>query len=186
MSEEQRPAYYAPDPRDMASGETASVLAMTDPSKIVERLKMQLQGMDFDDEKQIWYLPKGAKPLLNNTGVRSIMTDIQGVMNQNTTLSNLDDEKQINFIMLGKIRTISTKLYLKFKEFEVDLSELDSVVDLVESTCYMCLRRPWHNLERVFHKATLSEIRHYDPRLDASAMLGKKERKGWGLFGGKK
>ena len=166
---------YAPD-QPGAGSDLPSVLDRTDPKAITHMLKCKLRGMEFDEENQVWFLPKEAMPMLNERGIRSIMVDVSSVLNQNSVLSNLEDE-HISQIIIGLGDCLVLKLMQRYLEFGVDIAELDTIVFSILNACFLCLRRSYHNLERIFHKGTLSEQRHIIEGTDS-------RKKGLSLFGG--
>jgi len=144
-------------PYPMPYNEEANIIKQTDPKHIIEELKHVLRGEEFDEEKQAWV--KVRKPLLNEKGIRSIMTDIKGVVNQNTILSNLN-EQEISNIIVNLGDTLRIKLSANRKEFDINKFELNTILFTILNMSYPALKRAYAQGERIWHKTISSEQRH--------------------------
>ena len=189
MYEDQRTSDPYPNYGVQQDTDTASTLYATNPDRVFDDVFHFLKGEVYDpqmnDGKGDWAIPRGVTPLMNEKGANSFAHNLKGLLNQNTVLSNITDEKIVNRIMFAYLVDIHIKLEQRQKEFGIELADLDTAASLLEHLGFMCLMRPFHNLERIFHKSTLSEIRHYDPRMQAAGLANAKtEKKGWSLFGG--
>ncbi len=127
----------------------ADLIEKTDPKVVVDNIEHFLAGEEYDEENLKWKETK--IPLMNKQGVKSIMTDIRAVVNQNTILSNLD-EKEINTIIIQLSDTIIIKLMQSWKEFEVSKPELNTIVLSILHMAYPALKRAWQQGERNWHK----------------------------------
>jgi len=134
----------------------ADIIEKTDPKALMDKLERTFAGEEYDEEYKVWRRKR--KPMMNKTGIKSIMADVRAVVNQNTILSNLN-EREIGVIMIQLGDTVLMKLAQERDNFEITKPELNTIVDAVVHTAYPCLKRAWQQGERNWHKTvTRSEI----------------------------
>lgn len=157
MSEEQLSQssphiYYSPP----AITSIPNLLQQTDPDVIANLLEHHIKNEIWDDENKKW--EKKEEPLLNDKGVNVLMTAFRGIVNHNTILSNLSD-KDIENLMKGLIDQIVVLLYTRWKEFDIDKSNLTPIADLFCNTAFLALKRAYDNGERDFYTKSIQESR---------------------------
>ena len=62
---------------------------------LLTELEHDLKGEEYDHKTRSWVLRSGGQPLMNQKGVRAVVSMVKPVVNKNTFLSNLS-EKRIN------------------------------------------------------------------------------------------
>jgi len=144
------PYSYDYDPRPNVD---EGVLKQTDPKAVADKIKHALKGEDFNEDTGQW--EKLRTPLINDLGLASLMVDIREVLNQNTTLSYLDDKEVENMIVsLGD--SIAAKIMMRYKEWEISKAELTTVHDSIVTPTYLALKRCWKQGERNWFKTAIS------------------------------
>ena len=88
------------------------------------------------------------------------MADARSVINQNTILSNFKIE-QISCLIIRLGRTIKNKVKMNWKEWEVDKSNLDTVVFAVTDPAYAALMRALGEGEKRFLKTSVRAIESF-------------------------
>lgn len=156
MEQYPNPYYqYAPnEPSDL------SLVEQTNPEEVVEKIEMTLRGKTFDKQKGEWILKQGAKPIINEFGVNSIMTDARPFINQISTLSNATID-QVSKITLLLADTLRLKIENNWKEFEIDKSNLSTVKNAVTIPSFMTGLRALGEGERKFLKTSVRAIESY-------------------------
>lgn len=143
---------YVPSPLSNMTIDSANFVAQIDPSKVVEELYHALSGEVYDYKNKTW--TRKLKPFLNEGGVNTIITRVRAIVNQNTTMSNLDDER-IHKIIVAIGDELDILLFLKYEEFEVDKANLTTIVSMVQEMVYCSLMRAWLEGERDMFKDTI-------------------------------
>lgn len=144
--------YYAPP----AISTIPNLLQQTNPDVIAELLEHHLKNEVWNEDNKKWETKDN--PLVNKKGINIIMTAFRGIINHNTILSNLSD-KDIENLMKGLIDQIIILLYTRWKEFEIDKSNLTPIADLFCNSAYLALKRAYDNGERDFYTKSIQESR---------------------------
>jgi hypothetical protein len=161
---------YTPSPLSNMTIDSANFVAQIDPSKVVEELYHNLSGEVYDYKNKAWI--KGANYYLNERGVNIITTRVRAIVNQNTTMSNLDEET-IRKIMVSIGDELAILLFLKYEEFEVDKAKLTSIVSMVQEMIYCSLMRAWLEGERDMFKDTIRSAEQSVVRMNEESGLNK-------------
>jgi len=135
-----------------------TLVTQTDPHRLVEelrhKLKCEIPVMNQETGQEEWQRPEGITPLLDDQGINSVMADVYGIVNQITILSNLSEDDVSNMVIeLGKV--VTYKLSMNWKEFEIQKSNLSTIVLMVTNMCYTAGRRGMDGGERVFLKTAV-------------------------------
>lgn len=172
QQEENYPMFAVP-PNQTEQKDDVGILEKTDPKFLVKELENLLLGKEEDENGVL--VDTGEKKM-NKKGAKSIISDVKSIVNQNTILSNLDEEHiQKEVIFLGDI--IINKLSMRWKEYEIDKSELSSIVLLVCHTANCSLLRAWQNQERAWHRKMVHE-----QIFSGAGMQNQKQQKQSSLF----
>ena len=139
-----------------------TLVSQTNPKEILEelahKLRCELEVTDHessDKSAKKWYRPDEVRPLLNEKGVHSILVDAYGIVNQITILSNLNDE-DVRVMVLEHAKALTLKLAQTWKEFDIDKSNLTTIVLITTSMIYASLKRGLNQGERTFLKTAVS------------------------------
>lgn len=139
-----------------------TLVSQTNPKDILDelahKLRCELEVNDTessDKSAKKWYRPDEVRPLLNEKGVYSILVDAYGIVNQCTILSNLNDE-DVRVMILEHGKALTLKLAVSWKEFDIDKSNLSTIVLITTSMIYTALKRGFQQGERTFLKTAVS------------------------------
>jgi len=150
QSYDYSPILHAPD---------ASFAKQVDPKGMLVEIKHILRGDSWDDEGKKWKSTK--HPQINEIGITSIMADLYPIINQNTTLSELDKE-EISKVMISIAHRIVVKLAVSGEDFGIDESNYSTVLDGIRYQMLMTLKRSQEGGERKLWRTT---IRSTDTRV---------------------
>lgn len=149
--------YYAPLPQ---SSNESSLVNATNPEAVLFSIEMALRGKkQVENEKgqKEWVLPQDCKPLMNDKGINSLMVEARSCINQNTILSNWNEEQIAKFVIrLG--HTIITKLQMNWKEWEVSKSELTTALFVILDPANASYYRAKSEGEKKFLKTNVRTI----------------------------
>jgi len=159
--------------------ESASLLTQTNPTSLLQDLEHSLRGEVPDYENECWKKPEEAKPLVNDKGVRKIMTTIRIFVNTNCILSNLTIHE-----VYDKTHEIADLITLdicsNYEEYEADKSDFDRIVVMVSQMCFFAMKRSLNEGERRFLRST---FKHQETNVQHRAPQGQSK---WGSFFSKK
>jgi hypothetical protein len=146
-----------------------SIALLTNPESEIGKLELTLRGMI----ETRGALKQVSEPLLNEEGVRSIIGQVQAIINRSIILSKFDD-KEVSKLVLYLADSIIKDLMVNRVFYNiVNTSARDRIVFESLSTSYACLKRGHEQGERLFWKGSQQEI--------TTRMTG--ERGKAGLFG---
>lgn len=146
------------------------------PDEILEFIEHELRGEDFDYSKNRWI--QKSTPILNEEGIRFIVSKIRRKVNKITFLSNLD-EQIIYEMMLGFSQTLTQEIFNNGEAWGIDWNKghQNSIVDDVCDMVFIALRKALAQGERKF-LGSHTKIMH---RIDETPSRQVKEKK-FGLF----
>ena len=119
---------YLPDLQERMAQSQAVVIAQTDPLKVLENIKLQLEGKirTSDDVIEVY-----RKPIMNQLGIGRIMFLMSAVINDNTRFSHFDD-RTVKKIILKLADDLTNDLAERWREYGIeDRSMCDFVIDAV-------------------------------------------------------
>jgi len=155
------PAYYNfPMPTQQDAKNEITLVSQTNPQTLLDEFEHKLKGEikelnDNGEEKWI----KKFDAIANNSGIQSIIVDLGSIVNQNTILSNLeeDDIRKLT-VEFGKMLTF--KLMIKYKTYDIQKSNLNTIVMGATSLVFISLKRGFKEGERKFLKTTVRSQEH--------------------------
>lgn len=139
---------YSPPPNN-----EASLVIQTDPKHILDRIEHILRRDKIDGQGE-WKPQKNVAPMLNEEGLNSLMVDAEGLINQNTVMSNLT-EKEIKRIVLQLGDTLLTKVMIKSTEWKIDDGDVETIIFTILNMAYIALKRGYMEGERRFLKTSV-------------------------------
>jgi hypothetical protein len=150
--------YYGDDRKE------TSLVSQTNPKEVLFEIEMKLRGkkevVNEETGKKEWVMPLNCKPLVNDKGINSFLSDAAAVINQNTILSNLKDTEVAGIITsLGD--TIINKITMNWKDFDIDKSNLDTVHNSIIIPAFMSLKRAMNEGEKRFLKTSVRAVESY-------------------------
>lgn len=161
--------------REMQTDELTRHMLSSDD--VIEQLEHQLRGEDFDYEKNMWLKAVG-KPVLNERGVRIIISRVRWYVNRVPFLSNLEDP-QIYEMMYNFSNNLTELIFNNGDEWELNWAYAmqNNLVDEICDLVFIGLRRAFAQGERKF-LGSHTKILH---RIDESPNQ-KQAGKKWGIF----
>lgn len=132
----------------------ANVTKLTNPEAVCEQIENNLRGVKKIKGK---YIQFREKPYINETGINDLMGVVRSHISQNTTLSNLES-KEIKGIMKVLTYTIGKMLLLNRFNYGIKNSdERTTIMDMILTPCFICLKRSYIQGERRFLKGAVYE-----------------------------
>jgi hypothetical protein len=120
-----------------------------DGSDLLELLEHNLKReyLDRNSDKIRWVKREGEKPMLNSKGVYDILSVLQPRLHKVVSLTNLTevDVKRMAFEIR---RDVIDKLYLNYQTYDVEKSDLTTIVYLVDQLAYSVLRKSFNDGQR--------------------------------------
>lgn len=120
-------------------------------------LRYSWRGYEFDFQKQEWFKGKSALRIMNEEGIMWGISLIESYCNPSFIVTDLD-MKTYNFRMREVVRVIWNSLSLRYKEFELNKSDIHRVAEEIESKVSAILRGALHNGYRDFFSTTTQSI----------------------------
>ncbi len=93
-----------------------NIVAQIDPKTIIDNLDHALKGEYYNKESGEWLMNPSKKPLVNDTCRGFIISYLDGILTNNTTMANLD-EKRLGLLMESVIETIGKNFTCRLEEF---------------------------------------------------------------------
>lgn len=116
-------------------------------NELLERFEHSLRCEKQDPNTKQWYRPKGTKPKLNDSGIYDTISDLRSVMHKGTYLGNIDFNYAIDQTK-AEARAYKTKLKHNAQLWEVEKSQIKSLVLIYARQFFMALTRPIGDRER--------------------------------------
>jgi len=170
---------YLPQPTGRKEYGEAALVERLDPYKILEQISHFLKGEIYKPSEDIW--EQKLEPLVNNLGHNRLMMCAASIINQNTTLSDLDDFEIGRMCQFLADRIIRL-LFLEWEDFKIRRENLDIIWENICDTAYMALKRAKNRGEMKAIKTAVSsqEMVHIRDNLQQDT-----KKKMW-AFGGNK
>ena len=129
------------------------------PEEIVEKLEHDLKGEipKWDKETETWTWKQVGKKLMNDNGVKMIITLVFSHIGKNTILSTLKTN-EIASVMKLLHKHLTLHLSDKWKEYEIDKSDLTLINDIVTNTIWFALKRAENGAEKKFLSSTEKRV----------------------------
>lgn len=161
---------YSPLPISAGGGLDSNFVAQINPENVVENLQHALSGNVWDYSNKEWVKGK-LKPFLNDEGVSTIITRVRSVVNQNTTMSNLD-ETTIKKMIISLGDELAIILFLNYQKWEVDKANLTTIVSMIQNMAFCALMRAWGEGERDLFKDTVRSGEQFNFRQSGDEQRG--------------
>lgn len=177
-----------------------NIVAQIDPKTIIDNLNHALKGEYFVKESATWEMNPTKKPLVNDSCRGFVISYLDGLLTNNTTMANLD-EKRLSLLMESIIETINKNFTTRLEEFgfvpksstyskgiyqnkgSPDTAKMTMVSNMVYKVCFLVFTRALKGQEsiRIFKSLSMSDTMGY-------GMPQQQQKTGWlkGLFGGNK
>jgi hypothetical protein len=130
------------------------IILLTNPENDLFKLELTLRGLVEVRGK----VAKGSEPLMNDEGVRSVLGQVQSIVNRITVLSKFDDGENTRLMRMF-FDTLIKDLMLNRVHYEIkNASAPDRIFSECCLTAYECLKRGHEQGERNFWKGSQQEI----------------------------
>ena len=150
----------------------SNIQQLTNPQIILDNIESTLRSQIRSETGSVIQI---GQPLLNEIGIKSIMGQIQGIVNQVTIMSNLEDI-DIEGLRNYMADSLAQNLMINNKRYEIrNRSDRTKIYSIAICAVHICMKRPYKNGERGFWGKATSEIRHI--------MDGAKQKSGGGIQG---
>lgn len=115
---------------------------------VVLWIEHDLRGEIFDEMGRKWVVPEHAKALMNERGIREMISVVRNNINKITFLSNLDEE-DIFILTRETHKDVAQLIARNYKYYGLDKSHFNLVVHKIVFMLYPALRRAWKEGERI-------------------------------------
>ena len=111
---------FVPDPynqqRFSQEQDITNIVGQIDPKTIIDNLDHALKGEHFEKETNSWLMNTSGKGLVNDTCRGAIISYLDGILTNNTTMANID-EKRLSYLMESVIETVTKMFVVNLEEF---------------------------------------------------------------------
>ena len=131
---------------------------------IIMQLRLSLQGVEWVRNGVEKKLVRIADPRMNERGIQAVESVCRSFLNRNTSISNLKTHEEANKIIYELSNDITEHLILNMKDYNMKISDLDFIVDLVLDLIQFAAYRPVDEGERgLLQGITFENITHNVP-----------------------
>ena len=120
---------------------------------LLNDLEHDLKGEFWNENTRLWEKAEYSNQLLNDKGVRAIISLLKPIVNKNTFLSNLREER-VNKLLLFISNRVCETLYFNFKEFDIKPEFYFILNEMIQDFLETAFRRPQDEGERSFIRST--------------------------------
>lgn len=143
--------YYSPM-HNYGSG----IVLLTNPSDLIQDLELTYRNAYFNKENEMVSL---GEPLMNDEGVKSVVGQVQAIVNKITVLGNLNNEN-IRGLMEFLADTLAKDLMVNRITYEIESpSARDRIYFVALSTTFITMKRAYEEGDRRFWKGSVQEIK---------------------------
>lgn len=104
-------------------------------------------AQEFENEDGVRVSIPGSKPLCNPLGRARLVSMLRAMLNKNNVMSNLS-ETDVRVHGRGFRNNIVNILFNNYREFGINRSDFDFIVDSMNTIGFCLLKRPWRAGER--------------------------------------
>lgn len=136
---------YLPDLQEKMAQAQAVVIAQTDPLKVLENIKLQLEGKIKKSDDTIEVM---REPIMNEFGIGRVMFLMSAVINDNTRFSHFD-ERQVRKLILKLADDLTNDLAERWRDYDIsDRSMCDFIIDAIVIPSFAVLMRALEQNEK--------------------------------------
>lgn len=107
---------------------------------IITEIARDLRGEEFDFNSASWRIPEGQRPLMNEEGIRTVLTIIKSRVNKIVFLSNLSEDKINDFCRDINLDLVD-QFVLKWEDWECEKENLSMLTRKIMHMVYCGLMR---------------------------------------------
>jgi hypothetical protein len=113
-----------------------NIVAQIDPKTIIDNLDHALKGEHFNKESGEWIMNASKKPLVNDACRSAIVSYLDGILTNNTTMGNLD-EKRLSLLMESIISSIKRMFISNLEEFGFVINSTKKIIVKVDGIYFL-------------------------------------------------
>jgi len=186
------PSYPSVPIRGQGEQDIPNIVAQIDPKTIIDNLNHALKGEYFNKESSEWLTNPSGSPLVNDSCRGFIISYLDGILTNNTTMANID-EKKLTSLMESVIETITKNFVTRLEEFGFvpkgrnyktqryenkgtpDTASMTMVANMVYKVCFLVFTRALKGQESIRIFKSLSMV---DP-MNYGMSSPQQQQKGW-------
>jgi len=169
-----------------------NIVSQIDPKTIIDNLDHALKGEHFNKEEGEWKLNTSGKSLVNDTCRGAVISYLDGILTNNTTMANLD-EKRLSFLMESVIETIGKLFIVNLEEFGFvpkgdkfsqgvyenkgtpDTATMTMVANMIYKVCFLVFTRALKGQEsiRIFKSLSMTDPMSFGGQQQKTGWMGK-------------
>lgn len=131
-----------------------NMVELTNPDHIILELELALKGLRKSQGKIV----KIGRPLLNQEGVNSVISQTRTLVNQVTILSYLD-RSEIGTLMMSFSDALIQDLMMNRLKYEIKgFVDRTKILTMTQNVCYTCLMRSFNGNDKNFWGKISMEI----------------------------
>lgn len=133
----------------------SSILLLTNPNTELNKMEMTFRNAKVGKNGEVVQI---GEPLMNESGISSIIGVIQSIVSQVTVMSNLD-MREIGIIMEFLADTLAKDLMINRKAYQiVSATARDKIYFTALSTAFVTMKRAFEEGDKRFWKGSVQEI----------------------------
>lgn len=132
----------------------SAITTLTNPDDQLYKLELSLKGYREVDGKLI----STGKPLLNDVGVQSVISQVQSLVSQIGIMSNLDRNEVSNLCVNAADILIKDLIINGFKYDIKNSADKDIIWGLVVNNIFLALKRAFQEGDRRFWKGSQQDV----------------------------
>src|SRR3990167_5128178 len=173
--------FYNPYLNDQNNSDLVRMALTT--TDLIDDLRMNLLGYEYDEKSEKFISSKKARPLINEEGANKIIIIISSFVNRNSTVSNLTEDDILK--MCKEVEhVVNDHFFDKWKDYWHDQWEAEAnwriIRPMVGNYANICLRRAKDGREMSIlggGQKTFTQIQ----RLDSSQRITQNPSQRWGF-----
>lgn len=134
----------------------SGIVLLTNPQDLIKDLELTYKNAYYDKDNN---LKEVGNPLMNDLGIKSVVGQVQAIVNKVTVLGNLNDEN-IRGLMEFLADTLAKDLMVNRIEYEItSASARDRIYYNALATAFITMKRAYEEGDRRFWKGSVQEIK---------------------------
>ena len=130
-----------------------------DPAFVIERVRRNLKGEVQDPDSKEW--KQWGQPMMNENGIKEIVSLLDSYVNRNTLLSNLED-KEIYSMMKNLEKKLNAWFKVNYQGFDLDLKNINIIKTRIVDMIFLALKQAQDRelLKALTQSYSVQEQRH--------------------------
>lgn len=136
------------------------LLFLLNRTEIANLLSHQLKGEFYNEKNEKW--EQKGMPLMNDEGIKWFCTLISSYLSVDKIATRFEEEEVKRMAMSIRLDIVN-KLTLCWKGFKINMSDLDTIVDIIDHYVYASLSASRNATILNFMKPTFKRVETYGP-----------------------